>query len=59
MVIQGEQVIKVSAEETAIILDSLATQPFNKVNGLIQKLVGQIQQNMLPKEVVPDAEPKG
>ena len=45
-VIQGDQDLKLSAEEAALVLDSLAVQPFNKVSGLINKLIGQIQYNM-------------
>lgn len=45
-VIKGDQELKVTAEDAALILDSLATQPFNRVNALIGKIVGQINYNM-------------
>lgn len=40
--INGPQKLSVSAEELALILDSLAVQPFNKVNGLINKITQQV-----------------
>lgn len=55
LVIQGEQPLKLTAEETAMVLDTLATQPYNRVQGLIAKIMQQVALNMAPKPDVKDA----
>jgi hypothetical protein len=56
--INGDQDLKLTAEETALILDALAELPYKRTANLIPKIIRQVQENAKPKEAEPDDKPK-
>ena len=52
--INGTKQLTLEATEVAVVLDALAVQPFNKVAGVIQKIMSQCQEKTT--DVQPESE---
>lgn len=55
---QQQITLSVTTQEAQYLLNALSAQPWKDVNPLMQKLVGQVNAQMMPKAALPPPHPR-